>query len=437
MSSSEGYARGLVPVLLGVALLLVVAAVFLPWRPVKLSSHLPTLLEIKTPFGWMLANNACLLARPGSQITLCARLSPPERDSAAWEVESEPTFHWYADLVPRVEGDGHILVVPAPDASGSYWVQLVADARWRAISSETGMERMHEIKRARIALVVAAAREDVMASESDFDLGVYPDPEQTWSLYQGALYVMGSKATLSLQDTVIPLPHTSKLIPLAEEGDHFLVRYGSDTIGLVSKDKVRVPPAVSVHRSAYQPPRWFYPVTVRTRQFSLSPHFRLGDFDHDDYYVGTTPYPHLIAVEPSLVHKLEHLQELIEARFSSDQRIEIICGFRSPRYNLARLGHPDNLKTLFSRHQYGDAVDMIIDGCPEDGILDDLNGDGTVSVHDACLLFKLVSAWEHETGNYGGSGFYKFHDVEGRIQSPYVHTDTRGWVARWSVGWEE
>jgi uncharacterized protein YcbK (DUF882 family) len=101
-----------------------------------------------------------------------------------------------------------------------------------------------------------------------------------------------------------------------------------------------------------------------------------------------------------------------------------MSGYRTPFYN-KRIG---NVK--HSAHQYGGAADIFIDAKPEDGEMDDLNGDGKSDEGDSQLLFDLVdkmSLNEFFLPYLGGIGKYSKSASHGA----FVHVDVRGFRAIW------
>jgi uncharacterized protein YcbK (DUF882 family) len=101
-----------------------------------------------------------------------------------------------------------------------------------------------------------------------------------------------------------------------------------------------------------------------------------------------------------------------------------MSGYRTPYYNHA-IG---NVK--YSRHLWGGAADIFIDVAPADGVMDDLDGDGTVDVRDAHVLYELVDTM-YGSPLYepfvGGLGAYRTTPAHG----PFIHVDARGFRARW------
>jgi hypothetical protein len=81
-----------------------------------------------------------------------------------------------------------------------------------------------------------------------------------------------------------------------------------------------------------------------------------------------------------------------------------------------------------SRHQYGDAADIIIDA-NRDGRMDDLDLDGRVTYADLQVLDRAVQLIEHKYPELvGGLGLYHEMGPSG----PFAHIDVRGRRARWT-----
>lgn len=195
----------------------------------------------------------------------------------------------------------------------------------------------------------------------------------------------------------------------------------------------------------FMPPDFFYKVTAQNKNFKISPNYTLGDFSLD-YPWFSLGLPQYIALDYNLVKKLEELQALLEREGYRFKKFKFIYGFRPPSFNL---GNPllskdeENLKAPFSMHQYGRAADIIIDN-NNDNVMDDLNNDGKIDINDARVIMKYVDQLDRKykaenSPLVGGAGDYSHHDFKGRVQSPYVHIDVRGFVSpdgsliRWSV----
>lgn len=205
-----------------------------------------------------------------------------------------------------------------------------------------------------------------------------------------------------------------------------------------------------VYPGRYAIPPYFYRIEREMKDKRISRHLTLGHFTID-FPWGTLGMPQYIALDPMLVLKLEDLIDLIrqEGRFPISG-LTPIYGFRPPSYNLSTIEEfPDtNLKVPFSMHQYGRALDFIID---ENGDLqmDDLNGDGIVDMRDVAEIMHYVNILDRryrDEGRWemvGGAGLYDRHDFRGRVQTPYIHVDTRGFqsetgsLIRWPNVWPD
>ncbi len=168
------------------------------------------------------------------------------------------------------------------------------------------------------------------------------------------------------------------------------------------------------HRWIYRQPVPLVPVrTAAEESLQVSPHFLLGEFlCHEP-----TSHPRFLYLEPSLLRKLE-----VALRLGHLADFVIMSGYRTPWYN-AKLGNG-----RFSMHTYGRAADVYVD-LDGDGAMDDLNHDGRVDVRDAQWLALLFERVEQETGLVGGIGVYDWKPETHR--TPFVHTDVRGFRARW------
>jgi uncharacterized protein YcbK (DUF882 family) len=171
----------------------------------------------------------------------------------------------------------------------------------------------------------------------------------------------------------------------------------------------------------YGLPDGFIEVTENDQDVLLSSRFRVRDFLTKDQ---STVWPKYLVVQPALLDKLELIADELE-RLGKPSAIKVLSGFRTPQYNAKgvcrRCGRAKD-----SRHMYGDASDIYVDG-DGDGRMDDLNGDGKVTVADAKYLAAIADQVEGEHPELtGGIGIYRATGVHG----PFVHVDTRGFVAR-------
>jgi hypothetical protein len=176
-----------------------------------------------------------------------------------------------------------------------------------------------------------------------------------------------------------------------------------------------------VRNAAYRPPAGFIEVTEENRDLQISAHFRLRDFlDRSQPDV----WPKPLVLDERLIDKLELLATALQDSGYAGHAIRVISGFRTPQSNArgSRSGQSPE-----SRHQYGDAADIIIDA-DGDGQMDDLNGDGRVDMKDAEILMRMIDAVEGRHPELiGGAGLYRAVGKSG----PFVHVDARGTRVRW------
>ena len=170
----------------------------------------------------------------------------------------------------------------------------------------------------------------------------------------------------------------------------------------------------------YAKPKGFIRLDSATLAAPVSPHFRLGQFACKQ----TRALPAYLALKERLILKLELVLEKANRAGFACETFHVMSGYRTPYYNRA-IG---NVK--LSAHQYGGAADIFIDAAPEDGEMDDLNGDGRSDGDDSELLFKLVdemSLNEFYLPYIGGVGKYSKNESHGA----FVHVDVRGFRAIW------
>jgi hypothetical protein len=172
----------------------------------------------------------------------------------------------------------------------------------------------------------------------------------------------------------------------------------------------------------YAPPPGFIRVTPENKSTPVSKRFRLSDFlTHDQHDV----WPKVLVLRVALLDKLELIGNELQRR-GLPGLLYIMSGFRTPQYN-AQGVHRKGGRARVSRHMYGDAADLIVDA-NGDGMMDDLDGDGRVTVRDARVLFAVVEAVEREHPDLvGGLSAYRATSLHG----PFVHVDARGVRARW------
>lgn len=152
----------------------------------------------------------------------------------------------------------------------------------------------------------------------------------------------------------------------------------------------------------------------------LSTHLTVGDFITHD--AQEEVWPKYVAINPRLLDKLELVIAEVQRTRGRvrviDLALGVHSGFRTPWHN-ARVPRAAG----DSRHQYGDAADVVMDA----------NGDGRITARDGMLVANAVERVEYEHPDLaGGLGLYTGR----QFRTPYVHIDTRGTRARWDVGSE-
>jgi hypothetical protein len=169
-------------------------------------------------------------------------------------------------------------------------------------------------------------------------------------------------------------------------------------------------------------PAGFIEVTRETEDMLVAPHFELGQF----ICKAGAGYPKYVVIQTPLLLRLEHLLETVNRTTGIQaSTFQLMSAYRTPLYNRT-IGN----ETKFTRHQYGDAADIIVDAAPKDGQMDDLNHNGRHDKGDAMVLHRLAEETEGDPaggGREGGLSAYAANHSHG----PFVHIDTRGYVARW------
>jgi uncharacterized protein DUF882 len=180
-------------------------------------------------------------------------------------------------------------------------------------------------------------------------------------------------------------------------------------------------PAMPTPNPRYTPPSGFIGVTAENKGTSVSAHFKFQDFlTHDQGNV----WPKVLVLRPALLDKLELLSQELEREGLSGE-LHVMSGFRTPQYNAQGVGKGG--RATHSRHMYGDAADVFVDA-DGNGMMDDLNKDGRITVADARVLRSAAEKVEAQYPSLvGGLAAYPANTAHG----PFVHVDARGVKARW------
>jgi len=144
----------------------------------------------------------------------------------------------------------------------------------------------------------------------------------------------------------------------------------------------------------------------------ISSHFNLGQFMCKQ----SAGWPRYAVIKRPLVLMLENIVTLLNRKGIRASTLSVLSGYRTPVYNAGL----DNV--AYSRHIYGDAADIYVDA-DGDGFMDDLNGDGLVSVKDAQLLANLIATLPD--AQQSGIGVYPATSNHGPFVGPLglTHTD--------------
>jgi len=185
------------------------------------------------------------------------------------------------------------------------------------------------------------------------------------------------------------------------------------------------------HAERYAPPTHFTTLDRAQLDLAVGDGLKLSGLvafmDHRDpngkKVFTTERHTDVLPVNRALCQKLMLLRERLCAQGVKLTRFWITSGFRTPDYN-RKIGG-----AAFSRHCYGDAVDLCIDE-NGDRHMDDLNGDERLDRLDGRVIALACAALEAEgLAEPGGIGVYEW-DGEDSVRS-HVHIDCRGYTARW------
>lgn len=141
-------------------------------------------------------------------------------------------------------------------------------------------------------------------------------------------------------------------------------------------------------------------------------HLRVQHFlPRDDYYSRWVSDPQapgrqFLCLDKRVLHKLLDLMHAMEREGLDPSQLAVNHGFRHPTFNTAIGG------ATRSRHQWGEAIDLLVG---------DVNHDGELDQADKKPLLALLE--EEIIADGGGVGRYPHSQV--------IHMDVRGYKARW------
>jgi hypothetical protein len=233
--------------------------------------------------------------------------------------------------------------------------------------------------------------------------------------YQGLLDAFG--------DTIIHMPGVFTVMAGGEPFHFFILRpFGQKRGEMLGAYRLGLWPAERwMMADNYLNPDGFVEVHEKDAGMQLSEHFRLGDFLTRDRQ---NSWPRFVVLEERLIDKLELVLQELRSQGIDISRVVVLSGFRAPYYNDLRI---DEGAARASRHQFGDAADLIIDA-DNDGRMDDLDRDGRRDLRDLNAIGAAVAVVERDHPELiGGLGTYAAMGPSG----PFAHIDVRGTSARW------
>lgn len=175
-------------------------------------------------------------------------------------------------------------------------------------------------------------------------------------------------------------------------------------------------------RPIYATPEGMIRVTPENRDTYLTEHIQLRDFITKGQ---ENVWPKYVVVQRRVLDKVELVIDELERMGHPVENIFAVSGFRTPAYNAG--GGNTAGRGQLSRHMYGDAMDIAVDN-DQNGLMDDLNGDGRVTLADARVIGEAVDRVERKYPHLVGGMHY--YPPTGGHQG-MVHIDTRGNRARW------
>jgi hypothetical protein len=166
----------------------------------------------------------------------------------------------------------------------------------------------------------------------------------------------------------------------------------------------------------YGAPNGFIEIFEKDLTRQLTPHVQVKNVICKQ----VSGFPKYLYVNNDGLMMLEDLLSFVQSEGIKVSKFAFISGYRTPHYNRS-IGNGKH-----SRHQYGDAFDLYIDE-DGDGRMDDLNGDGKLTIADVDVLYKVFEKFQKQSRYNGGIGRYKPASHHGG----FVHIDNRGFTARW------
>lgn len=373
-------------------------------------------------------------ARPGETIKLKAQVSPPDSDRYRLNRRQKKWMMGAKKL-----GRGETITIEASEDTP--YISQVTQSYWK-VDEISGSTHVKEKIKRKIFLTIAKEKIPQNPMIDGYLVGHFPIISDTYSRWRDKLVNLKKNASYYQKPADrspagklahgVPLDLPSGIDTPTVKNGRVEVIYEDQNVW-VKKNMVTIPYSVQSFSHIYEEPKWYYPVTEENKEAFILPKIPWKQFSHDQYYRREVhpEYPHYIPLDRKLLMELNQLRREL-ARNGYPSRIRIICGSRNPRYNLGEATEEDSLKALYSRHQYGDAVDFIVDSA-RNKRMDDMNGDGRRTIEDAKVIAEVAEKIREEKGREGGIGVYSNNDIKNRKPTPYIHLDLRGLKANWEI----
>ena len=327
---------------------------------------------------------------------------------------------WASRTVFGAAALGAMQFVHAPPVARAPFAQFVGPSAWAsgdAFGTSRGLKLRFSLPGQQVEFPLAVAEDPSgltyqWVSASDNEPATPPLPVVGAALiappragfYQLQLNHRSTGDSTDVQSERVSEPTLAVMVPFAEKSAGVLNGY---RIGMYLAERFG-----GRHS---EEPQGFLEVQPGDVSLSVSKHFHLGDFITHDAQAGV--WPKYVALNPRLLDKLELVvAEVAKMRGVSPDSLtalDVHSGFRTPAHN-AQVER----SARDSRHQYGDAADIVIDA----------DGDGKITRADSKIVANAVDSVEDEHPDLiGGLGIY----TSSRYRTPYVHIDARGHRSRW------
>ncbi len=232
------------------------------------------------------------------------------------------------------------------------------------------------------------------------------------------------------------------LKPILSKDTYGYLAIGKETLGYYRDPEKSGIDKVVRNAASYAPPLSFVQITPEIQDLWISPSIRLGELvvrrkdtakslshpgderTRKPETASPFPNPHtrLIPIRYDLLQAIEVLRKGLQTQGFPAESLKLISCFRTPRYN-RYIG-----SGRYSRHQYGDAVDFVVD-TDGNGRMNDVTGDGKVTREDGLWVVALIEELQADKHiPMGGIGVYTFRTGEHRLT---LHLDLRGHRATW------